>query len=234
MALVAVARGFRAISFGILSTVLIALWIASTPVFANWLYGTLEFEYPAVAIDSLPSADAAILLGGVLAPPLPPRVTFDLSDLSDRIVEALGLYRAGKVNHILISGGNLPWQADLPAEAELIAGFLSELGVPRDAMVLEDKSRNTRENAVNSVELFKASGWKTGLLVTSAAHMPRALATFRKAGLNVVPATADVRVRFPLYDSLLDFLPDADALARTTAGMKEIIGLQFYRLRGWA
>jgi len=70
--------------------------------------------------------------------------------------------------------------------------------------------------------------------VTSASHMPRALAVFRLAGLPVEPSPTDFRVRHPLFDGIFDFLPDPAALGRTTAAIREMIGLAVYRMRGWA
>lgn len=63
--------------------------------------------------------------------------------------------------------------------------------------------------------------------------MPRALASFRKAGLDVAPWPADFRGRYPPV-SVFDFLPDASALEITTTAIKEWLGLAVYRLRGWA
>ena len=78
---------------------------------------------------------------------------------------------------LLLSGGSL-WTR--PTEAEQMRGVLSEWGVPDGAMILEDESRNTRENAVASLRLMQQRGLRRALLVTSAFHMPRALAIFQK------------------------------------------------------
>jgi uncharacterized SAM-binding protein YcdF (DUF218 family) len=112
--------------------------------------------------------------------------------------------------------------------------LLIEFGVRPDAIFQDDKSRNTRENAVNSAEIVQAHAWRTALLVTSGAHMPRALAAFRRVGFDVIPAATDIKVVYPLYSSLLDFLPDVGALAQTTDAIKEWIGLVVYRARAWA
>jgi uncharacterized SAM-binding protein YcdF (DUF218 family) len=63
--------------------------------------------------------------------------------------------------------------------------------------------------------------------------MPRALGAFRAAGLELTPASTDIQTAGPPYQSVLDLLPDAAALAKTTAGMKEVIGSIVYRWRGW-
>jgi uncharacterized SAM-binding protein YcdF (DUF218 family) len=135
---------------------------------------------------------------------------------------------------ILIAAGNLPWEAADVPEAKLIADFFVELGVPRSALVLETKSANTRENAVNSASAFKQHGWQKGLLVTSGAHMPRALAAFQRVGLDVTPAATDVHSGPSSSISFFELLPDVGALARTTSAIKEFLGLCYYHLRDWA
>ena len=232
-AFVLIAARFRRIGLALLGITLVSLWIAATPAFANWLLSRLEAQYPAVQVERLPEADAIILLGGVLGQPLPPRVYAELSESADRVLGAFRLYRAGKSPRIVVTGGNFPWHTSISPEATLIADLLVELGTPAPAIVLETESRNTRENAVNTAAIFEDRGWETGLLVTSGAHMPRARAVFERVGLDVIPVATDIQVRFPIYDSALDFLPDAEALSRTTSGVKELLGLAVYWQRGW-
>jgi len=217
----------------LLASAMVALWIAATPIFANWLTFRLESQFPPVSVDMLPQSDAVIILGGVLGQPLPPRTTADFGDPADRIIHALRIYRAGKSRLILIAAGNLPWQSALVPEARLIADLLIELGVPRSALILEIESGTTRENAVHSAAIFRKHGWRNGLLVTSGIHMPRALAAFKKVGLQVTPAATDIHAG-PLHSvSLSTLLPNARALARTTSALKEVMGLSLYRYRGW-
>lgn len=231
--LAAAVRGKR-IGRAVLARALVLLWVASMPVLSNWATAQLEAEYPPAPIETLPLADVAIVLGGSIGQPLPPRVTPDLADAADRVLYAARLFRAGRVDRILVSGGNLPWQAGVKPESQLVSDLLIEFGVRPDAIFQDAESCNTHENAVNSAVVMNAQAWRTALLVTSGAHMPRALATFRRVGLNVIPAATDIRVVYPLYSSLLDFLPDAGALAQTTEAIKEWIGLALYRMRGWA
>jgi uncharacterized SAM-binding protein YcdF (DUF218 family) len=234
LSLVLAAFGRRRLAGGLLALILVGLWVASAPAFANWAYAGLEARYKPVPVADLPAADVTIVLGGIAGQPLPPRVTLDLGEPADRVIQAFRLYKAGKTANILVSGGNLPWQTAVAPEAELVGDLLVELGVPREAIALETQSRNTRENATASAEIMKARGWRSALLVTSGAHMPRAMAIFRRAGLEVTPAPTDIRVRYPLYDSVLDFLPSAAALERTSDAIKEWLGIAVYRFRGWA
>ena len=97
----------------------------------------------------------------------------------DRARLAMQLYREGRVKFILITGGKLPWQQSVEPEAKLVARVLQDWGVPKEALLVEDKSRNTYENATLTKSIFDAHGFKTGVLVTSAFHIPRALAVFR-------------------------------------------------------
>jgi uncharacterized SAM-binding protein YcdF (DUF218 family) len=212
-----------------------SLWIASTPVLANWLNWRLESQFPPMAVEVLPQKEVVVVLGGgALGQPFPPRVAADLGAAADRIIHAMRIYRAGKAPIIVVSAGNLPCSCDIAPEAQLIADFMAELGVPRSAMVLETEGRTTRENATNTAVLFKERGWKTALLVTSGAHMPRALAAFQKAGLDVTPAATDIHAGLVQSVSLRGMLPTVGALAGTTSAIKEMIGLLVYRYRGWA
>jgi uncharacterized SAM-binding protein YcdF (DUF218 family) len=233
-ALLLVGRRARRIGRLALFLALVILWVASTPAFSQWLLWQLEGQVPAVALEDAPNASVAIVLGGAIGQPIAPRVAPDLLDSVDRVVDTARLYRAGKVSAVLVTAGNLPWQTSAKSEAELIADLLVELGVPRAAITVETASRNTYENAANARAIFAEYGWTGGLLVTSAFHMPRALAVFRRAELPVSPVTSDVRVHFPFVESPLDLLPDAFALDQTTDAIKELVGLLVYRLRGWA
>ena len=132
----------RAVSAGLL------LWACSTPIFAEWAASTLERQYPARPLSATPAADVAIVLGGGLRPPAPPRLQADFGDASDRVVHAARLCRAGKVKRVLITGGNIPWISGMAPEAEIIRDQLVEFGVPEAAIAFAGESRNTFENAL--------------------------------------------------------------------------------------
>jgi uncharacterized SAM-binding protein YcdF (DUF218 family) len=157
------------------------------------------------------------------------------SDLgaADRVWHTARIYHAGRAPRVVASGGNQPWLGGVCSEASAMRDFLVDLGVPAEAVWLEERSRNTRENAVHTAKILEAQGIGPMPLVTSALHMPRALATFRAAGINAIPAPTDfeVEVRPRVF---LDWLPDAEALAASTRALKEYPGLWVYRYRGWA
>jgi uncharacterized SAM-binding protein YcdF (DUF218 family) len=157
----------------------------------------------------------------------------DLEMSADRLVYAARLYRAGRSGRIIVTGGRLFAGAAVPSEAELVKQQLLLLGVPDDAIVLETKARNTRENGLFSRELLQEMGAGKVLLVTSAWHMRRSEAVFGKLGIDVIPAATDSFL--PQLSSGFPFgwLPDVDAMAVSTRCIKEWIGLGVYRLRGW-
>ena len=66
--------------------------------------------------------------------------------------------------------------------------ILKEWGIPSEAVLIEGRSRNTYENAIETKKLLKARQIDKILLITSALHMPRALATFRTAGIDAIPS----------------------------------------------
>lgn len=223
---------FRRLALSSFGAAMAILWVCSTPVFANWALVSLERQYPARTMAETPEADVAIVLGGALGQPLPPRVDVDLSGAADRVLHAARLYRAGKVKHILVSAGNVPWVPALKPEAELIKELLVEWGVASEAIELATASRNTYENALEIERMWKVRGFKSALLVTSATHMPRAMAVFLRAGVPVIASTTDVLAVDGDHD-LFKWLPDASALSMTTNAAKEWMGFLAYKVRGY-
>jgi uncharacterized SAM-binding protein YcdF (DUF218 family) len=219
----------------LLAIITIGLWIASMPAFAGLVTATLEEQHPATNVAAAPIADVIVVLGGGIASSTDRELAeASLGKAADRLGQAYALWRAGKGKVILISGGNLPWDDVKEPEAELAGEMLEAVGVPPDSIIFEGASRNTHENAVNTAALWREKGFRTGFLVTSAAHMPRALATFHAAGLDMMPWPAAFQVQGPLVQNVFDLLPDATALAMTSSSVKEWLGLFVYRLQGWA
>ena len=216
----------RALRISIVVAVIL-LWLASTQAFAGLLTVILVEQNPSVPIETISPKDVVIVLGGGLAQPA------HLGQSGDRVMQAALLWRAGKAHSIIVTGGNLPWEPASTTDAGFAAELLQAYGVPPDSIIVESNSRNTHENAINTAAIWRERHFRSGLLVTSATHMPRALASFRKAGLEVTPWAADFRGHYPPY-SVFDFLPDAYSLDMTTTAIKEWLGLAVYRLRGWA
>lgn len=233
LALVLQARGKTKAVSAVLIAAVALLWAASTPIVAAIAYGKLESHFPPHSLDTIPVSGCIVLLGGVMGLPLPPRQDIELGDAVDRVYKTAQLYREGKGTRVFVTAGNQPWSAPGPSEASLIGELLVEWGVPATAIQLEGRSRNTRENALHLQPQLEAAHCDRALLVTSAAHMPRALASFTVLGLAVYPVSTDVRVLRPGRYRLADFLPDAHALAMTSDALREWIGQRVYAWRGW-
>jgi uncharacterized SAM-binding protein YcdF (DUF218 family) len=189
-----------------------AVW--SIPQCADWLRAPLEQRYQAPAIAALPEVDAIVVLGGgSLAP---------TSEGSGRLGLAAQAWFARRAPYILVSGGGgRMGNGRGRSEAAKMARALNAMGVPASALVLEDRSRNTRENAAMTAALARERGGHRVVLVTSALHMPRASLEFRHAGLDVIPLPA-----FDAPDDRADrWRPSRRALWRSGRGLKEYAGL---------
>jgi uncharacterized SAM-binding protein YcdF (DUF218 family) len=198
------------------------LWLWVTPVASHALRSTLEAQAGPAAVDAVSAAGVMVVLGGGIGGarggvrPYP-----DLQQAADRVWHAARLYHAGKAARVVLSGGTT--RQGEPAEAASMQAFLLDLGVPASAMLLEDRSLTTGENARLTAALLRPQGVDTVILVTSALHMRRARAEFELAGLKVIPAPTD-------FESLgravqaRDWLPSAEALDGSGRAFKEWVG----------
>lgn len=197
------------------------LLVFSLPVTSHALRAGLEADYPPQAAERLPTAGAIVILGGGITPPHGDRLYPNLPDSADRIWHAARLYHAGRAPLLVASGGFNPIHSDTP-EAQAMAVFLHDLGVPASAVLAEDRSRSTRENAQFTAALLRERSIEDILLVTSAAHMARAVPLFEAQGLRVVPAATDHAGR-PRAGGTR-WLPNAHALADSGDAIKEYLG----------
>jgi uncharacterized SAM-binding protein YcdF (DUF218 family) len=228
LALLLLALGRRRGAAAALVAAIAGLWLAALPPVAERLAWALESAHPATPIDTLAPADAILLLGGATRPAQPPREFPELNEASDRMFYAARLFHAGKAPFVLVSGGGSPEHT----EAGNIAFVLDALGVPASAIVREEVSRNTYENCVEAKRLLDERGARDVLLVTSALHMRRAVATCRSAGVSVRAAPTDYYAA--PSDSRGDTLvPDAEALMLTHLALREYLGYWVYARRGW-
>lgn len=215
------------------------LLLSSSPWVSHAIVKSLEFQY--ITQGELPTADAIVVLGGSTSAALPPRPWIEIQGEGDRVLYAAKLYREKKAPRLILSGGRVDWRWNNGSEAEDMAILLEPMGVPRSAMLLEPRSLNTRENAVNTLEIMKANKIEKILLVTSAMHMPRSMLIFKNLGIDAIPAPTDYTsvqdnpaTHSSLEATILDVLPDAEEIRRTTRVLKEYVGILIYRLRGWA
>lgn len=216
-----------------LMTAIVFLWGSSLPIVGDTLLGSLESQYPAIPLNDVPSSECIVVLGGAVGPVLAPRLDVDLQEAADRVYKSASLYVAGKAPLVIVAAGNQPWSPFEQSEAAAIKRLLMDWGVPDSAIVLDETSRTTRENVVNTWEILRTRPCANPLLVTSAAHMPRSVASFEIVGIRVFAVPVDVRVVKAPKLRVFDFLPDTEALKNTTDAMHEWVGRYYYKLRGW-
>ncbi len=215
---------------------IVILVTASVPRVAQYAAGYLERQYPPVPVAALPRAEVAVMLGGVLALPRPPRIRAELVGSSDRLLHVYRIARQGKADRIYLVGGNVYDGYFRGRESEFSRLMLREWGMPESRMEIGNISRTTHQNALEARDYLAEKGYINNpvILVTSALHMPRAVETFQTAGIRVIPAATDVLITEDTEPSVFNWIPSAAALQLTTRALHEIIGLQYYRWRGWA
>ena len=201
-------------------------WVICTAPFSNFLMENLESKY---RIPETIKGDVIVLLGGGIIDEVP-----DLSgngvptnEMYARIITAVRLQRKLAIP-IIISGGKIRDQSN--AEAPIVKRFLVDLGIEESKIVLEDKSRDTYENAAFTKIICGKYAFESPILVTSAYHLIRSVESFKKVGLDVVPYPANYYAFSHGEYSFLDFLPSASSLLIASSAVREFIGLVFYRL----
>ena len=220
---------------------LLLLLTGGNRIISTAVVHSLERQYPPLVIT--PTADVIVVLGGGMKTMSPPRLEYEVSEAGDRMLYAARLYHAGAAPYILVSGGQSKWTGpETGPEAEGMLDILQLVGVPENAIILEDKSSNTYENAVETVKILQDLKYNNIILVTSALHMPRSMAIFEKYELNLIPAPTDFHVtdldieyilRLDPHIQLLNLVPTAGNLNALSLAVKEYIGMVVYKLRGW-
>ncbi|QPC92844.1 YdcF family protein [Mesorhizobium sp. INR15] len=190
----------------------------------------LEERFPRPTLPQ--KVDGIVVLGGGFEGGINlVRGGYELNAGGDRMVETAVLARRFPEAKVVVSGGSDELLLKGEADADTAPRLLSALGVTADRLILENKSRNTYENAVFTKEMMTPKPGETWLLVTSAFHMPRSKALFDKVGFATIPWPADYRTSGKEGVGL--FRDNAtDSLQNTTMATREWIGLFAYWLSG--
>jgi len=228
--LVLLATRWRRCGCRLMAASLVLLGIAGFLPVGDVLIHTLENRFP--PWDAARGApDGVIVLGGAINPRLSRAYgKTQLSGNAERVTIIPKLARDYPKARIVFSGGDASLMANEGREADFLYPLLDTLGVPRDRVVLEDRARNTYENALYTKELVKPKPGDRWLLVTSAEHMPRAIGCFRRVGFSVEAYPVSW-----IKPPEVDWWP-TERLASGLNGLDhaahEWIGLVVYRLSG--
>jgi uncharacterized SAM-binding protein YcdF (DUF218 family) len=178
--------------------------------------------------------DVGIVLGGGMA-------TYDNEykriifwSNTDRILQAVDLYKEGKIKKILISSASGRLFEREQNESRILKPYLIRIGIPEQDIIIDTLSDNTRQNALESKKVLSKEypGGKY-LLITSAIHMRRAIGCFRGVGLAVTPYPTNKIAghRKYYFDHL--FIPNIDALGLWSTLAHEVFGYIIYAAMGY-
>jgi uncharacterized SAM-binding protein YcdF (DUF218 family) len=219
-------RFFCMATFAALTILALATWTSLGSLMLNPLEERFQRPPQPARIDGI-----VVLGGGFEGAINLARGGYELNSGGDRFVETAILARRYPYARIVVSGGSGALMLEGESDADTAPRLLEALGVARDRLVLENRSRNTYENALFSKELVTPKAGETWLLVTSAFHMPRSMALFAKAGFEVTAWPVDYRTSGEEGVGLFTDNP-ADSLQNTTMAMREWVGLLAYWLSG--
>jgi len=202
------------------ATMVFSLAIATLPVGA-WLLAPVEAAFPARAAPD--RVDGIIILGGFedfLAQDISGQAA--TNGAAEQVLEGLALARAYPEATVVLSGGSGDPRRQGYSGAAIAMAHATALGFAPERFVVEATSRNTFENARNTLELVNIGPDETWLLVTSANHMPRSLGIFCAQGVRLSPYPVDFRSgateRWPTWN-LVGNLSDLTLATRMWLGL---------------
>ena len=205
--------------------------IAGLSPFGNALILPLEQRFP-VWDASRGAPDGIVILGGAVIPEMSDaRGEPALNESAERMTVVADLARRYPNARILFSGGVGNLLGDSSPEAKYALPLFESFGIPAKRVELEEKSRNTAENATFSNGVANPKPGERWLLVTSAHHMSRSVGCFRSVGFPVEPYPVDWRTR-GASDLASPFATVSGGLARTDVAVREWVGLLAYWLTG--
>ena len=214
------------------------LWFAllfTNPFLSNRIFHA--WEWPAVPMTSVRDTfDVGIVLGGFSdfgGYNYEDRLNFNPA--VNRLTDAVVLYKKGLVKKLLISGGDGKLFGEKISEAVVTRQFLLDIGIKNEDILTEEKSRNTRENALFSKDLLEKQGYNSPkcLLITSAFHTRRSKGCFDKVGLNTTAFPAHFYAARLESGAETYIVPDKWAFVKWEAFIKEWIGYAVYWVQGY-
>lgn len=207
------------------------LFFSLAPIFQlfNWLH-----EVPLTDIRTIKKKyDIGIVLGGYVDRGVRPQDRMHFTSSNTRLMTSIELYHKGIIKKLLLSGGAFGATKE-QSEAYKVYHFLLTLGIPKEHIIVEYASLNTRENADFSKKLIdKDYSNASLLLITSAWHMRRAKGCFKKVGLTVDTFSTDPFDGKILTAPYYYFFPNASILEAWRVLTKEWFGLLFYKILGY-
>ena len=205
------------------------LYILSTPIFSNNFFKLVEGSEYRKPISAIDSADAIIVLSGMLEINEVGDSTYTEWGDPDRFFGGIALFKAGKAQKLVFTGGKMPWDKAKKTEGEALKEYAISNDIPSEKIFVTKDVENTADEAVAVKELISPS--KRIILVTSAYHMYRAKKLFEKQGFEVIPYKVDYKTAGENAITVTYFLPSAGDLELSETAIREIIGRLYYSIR---
>jgi uncharacterized SAM-binding protein YcdF (DUF218 family) len=216
-----------------LTVVVVVYGILAVPLVPYAASGMLDREYePLSAAAAAQNVRAIVLLGAGTQIIQGRDQQLALLDGvgAGRVLEAARIYRAAGQPWIISSGGTHRPDAGL-SSAAMMRLALIQLGVDPARIVLETASLTTRDEAVLIAPMLRALQVDRFALVTTRSHMRRSMSAFAQQALTPIPAVVPDGFEHADWSNLLT--PDAEGLRLSHALFHEVLGMAYYRLRGW-
>lgn len=218
-----------ALFFMIVALIVVSLF--GNVFFSTWLTRSMEWRYMPVNVSTT-KADAIVLLAKGMHSAETPRLRVEVGEEADRVLYATALLQRGAAEGILVVGSGV--------ETVAAKQLLLELGVPEQAIFLNQTNDNIVDIVSSSAGALSVAKAEKVLLVTSAVEMDRMRFAFEQSGLEVIPAPCDYSVTKANWDALtsagikdiaFNLMPKSDAFAKTVMVLGEYFSLAFYRIK---
>lgn len=202
------------------------IWLTALQPVAHLLARGLEKQY---GIPKAVQGDVIILLGGGINEGVTDMTGIGTPSegMLARIVTAVRLQKRLELPVILSGGKVYSSSSDM---APILRRFLIDLGVDSRQIIIENRSRDTYENAGYTESICRRHGFLKPILITSALHMPRSVMMFEKTELQVIPFPAGFRTRPNPSYAWQHFRPSSGSMNLFAAAMHEYLGILYYKL----
>ncbi|OQX11078.1 MAG: hypothetical protein BWK80_45145 [Desulfobacteraceae bacterium IS3] len=203
----------------LVSAGLLALYLLSCGAVPHLILSPLEKE-SALSSNNHAVKFVVVLGGGYVSAPQLPAAGQLTSPSLARITEGIRIFRSHPESRLVLTGKGV---------SKLMADVATSLGVSEKSMIVENNSKDTDDEAENVRAIV---GNEHFILVTSASHLPRALALFQKQGMNPEAAAAEYLLKGECKLSADLIVPSSSGLYRSERAIHEYLGLLWARLRG--
>jgi len=215
----------------LLTLPVVGLVLISLPLASYLTLGSLEWQYRPLAKRPTDVAALVVLSGGVQRSE-DGEVIHLHPDSFYRCLHAAQLYHQGEPCLVFVAGGKVDPEEPGPSLASALGDFLRTLDVAAVDLRLEEQSRDTYENALYTAELLKAAGITRVVLVTDAAHLPRAVRCFERQGIDVIPSGCSYRASRFEWADVREWIPSPASVGGVHSAFHEWVGIGVYWWRG--